>query len=352
MLAPSSAKKILSIKNISRIVIVRPDRLGDVILSLPVATAFRKYNPQSEVFLLTREYTRELGEYHPDISGVMTIDTNRGVPKPQSLIISELKEKRFDAALLLYPRFSLALMLYKAGIPVRVGIGYRWYSWLFNRRIYEHRKYNVYHEAEYNIHFLRALGIDDPEVEFRFTIPQEADEQAKIVLQEAGVQKGKPFIIMHPGNGGSAPDWPASSFSRLIEKVNEDQKYQVLITWGKGEETLVESIRKECRNPPPALKNTVDLITLSALIARSILVVAPSTGPLHMSVLVKTPVVGMYPLIHSCSPRRWGPYGQLDSVLQPDNPPHRSCYKRKCRKCTCMELISVEDVYKMMNKIG
>ena len=130
----------------ARILLVRTDGIGDVLLSVPLAGAIKRERPKDEVWLLTRSYTRELGENHPDIDGVLTPDTDGGIPYSSGSLVRTLRSKSFDSAVLVYPRFRMALLLLRAGIPVRVGTGYRWFSFLFTHRVYEHRKNMGKHE--------------------------------------------------------------------------------------------------------------------------------------------------------------------------------------------------------------
>ncbi len=136
------------------ILVVRTDRIGDVILTLPTVEALKSNFPNAHVTMLVNSYTSILVE---DIAGTLLYDRD-GKPRPFFEMLREIRNAHFDAVVIAYPRFRIALLLRLAGIPVRIGTGYRWYSFLFNKRIYEHRKTVEKHEAEYNLSLLKGLG--------------------------------------------------------------------------------------------------------------------------------------------------------------------------------------------------
>src|SRR5512143_1441155 len=143
--------------NIDRILVVRTDRIGDVILTLPMAHVLKKQYPSSHVAMLIREYTAELVRLHTSVDALICDDA-AGRPLALRHLVTELRKGKFDVVFHTHPRFRLALATWLAGIPLRVGTGYRWYAFLFNRRVYEHRKDAHRHELEYNLNLLREVG--------------------------------------------------------------------------------------------------------------------------------------------------------------------------------------------------
>jgi ADP-heptose:LPS heptosyltransferase len=84
---------------------------------------------------------------------------------------------------------------------------------------------------------------------------------------------------------------------------------------------------------------------LAALLHRATLMVANSTGPLHVAVAVGTPVVGLFPQIPVMGPRRWGPYTDNARVLVPERPQDcHECTGKAGVRCACMASITVESV--------
>ena len=206
-----------SVKNI---LVVRTDRIGDVILTLPMLSVLHRNFPSARIAIMVRPYTKELVERHPAVSDVLLLKDN--AERSFFRMVRQLREKKFDIAILPYPRFTLALMFFLAGIPVRVGTGYRWYSFFFNRKIYEHRKIAQKHEAEYNLNLLTALGIDiGGKPDFTFSCSPESTEKVNAILSSDGLREHQ-FAILHAGSGGSARDWPLEIFARLGDALQTE----------------------------------------------------------------------------------------------------------------------------------
>ena len=132
-----------------RFLLVRTDRVGDTILTLPAVTALRKKYPESFISFLAQPYTIPLIEQYEGIDLLLTYEPKgqhrgwQGVLK----LGHQLGNLNFDVVMLFYPRPELAFALWLAKIPLRIGTGFRWYSFLLNKRIYEHRKDCLKHES-------------------------------------------------------------------------------------------------------------------------------------------------------------------------------------------------------------
>lgn len=332
--------------NLRKILLTRTDRLGDVILSTPVATALRKNWPDVHVTFLVRHYTAEITRCHPHVNETLELD-GAEIGGVQHLA-QALRQRQFDAAVMLYPRSSLAWALWRSGIPLRIGTGFRWYSFLFNQRVFEHRKTAARHEAEYNLRLLRPLGISAAEVEFHFALPQAERAGIEAKLDELGV--GANPIILHPGSGGSSRDWPPEHFAQLADRAHYALGAQVILTGAPAEENLIAAIQRQTKSQPPSLCGRLTIIELAVLCQRAAVFVSNSTGPLHLAVMAGAPVVAFYPPIRAARPERWGPYGRLADVLMSQQAECTRCRQSSARVCDCMRAIAVELAFKKVQE--
>ena len=329
---------------IDRILIIRTDRIGDVVLSLPVVTALRRKYPDAYIAMLVSPAVREIVEDHPDLDEVL-LDNGGGLSDFFKLV-RKIRLKKFDVAVLLHPTFPLAFALAIAGIPWRIGTGYRFYSILFNKRIFEHRKDSLRHEVDYNLSLASVLGADVSKVDFNFPVLQEALWKIEKLFKEIKITDEKPIVVLHPGSRGSALDWPVSYFAQLANRLVRKSHAQVIVTGGHGEEKVVSEVLKNTSGEVRGIAGRLNLKELAALLKKADLVVANSTGPLHIGVAVGTEVIGFYPPLVPASVRRWGPYRRRMSTFVPDLPECKKCIKSKCPYWNCMKLISVDDVWK------
>ena len=187
---------------IKRILVLRPDRLGDVILTLPVVRNLKESFPEASITYLCTGYTAQILESYSLISDLIVYDKeneHKGLKKILNLA-KELKKCDFDLVIHLLPRYPLALATYLAQIKYTVGTGFRWYSFLFTHRQYDHRKYNLHHEAEYNLRLLNKIGVNskyNPDVYSYFKFPGPVSESVQKTINEKF--KGRPYIVIHPG---------------------------------------------------------------------------------------------------------------------------------------------------------
>jgi heptosyltransferase III len=334
---------------LQNILVVRTDRLGDVILTLPILPLIRECHPGARVSMLLSRYTGEIVDGNPHVDALLWYDDVDRHPVPFRDIVRRLRNERFDAVIVVHPTFRLAWIMRLAGIPVRVGTGYRYYSGLFNRRVYEHRKDARRHELEYNTQLLKQIGCSVPDVverpQYGIGIFPEAAERVRRLKESAGLG-GRPYVIIHPGSGGSAREWPLQSFARLAENLLSRKNVDIIITGSREEEPRAHELLRLAGGGAVSFAGMLTLKDLAALIHSASLFVSNSTGPLHLAVAVGTPVLGLYPQLTAMSPKRWGPYGGKSRVVVPDKPIDcAECSGSGGGSCACMASIPVEEVY-------
>src|SRR2546430_193824 len=142
-----------------KILLVRPDGIGDEILSLPVATALRRMMPGARLSFLSSAYAAPVLAHHPDLDEVLTVT---GQERLGELV--RLFKQNVDAAIFLKPFRRLMTAAWLARVPLRVGTGYRWYSFLLNRRGYPHPSDFSPHESAHKPGVLPGLGPSPREV--------------------------------------------------------------------------------------------------------------------------------------------------------------------------------------------
>ncbi len=326
--------------DLKNILIVRTDRIGDLILTIPLAAILKKHFTAAKVSFLVQSYTAELLDGHPFIDE--TIVLRESVKEN----LAVLREKRFDAAFLISPAPRLAFTLYRAGIPLRIGTAYRWYSFLFNRRIKTHRKSGDKHELEYNAEMLHALGVKEElqkgSVPFNLQVDHKSIQSVNETLEKTDFDFARKTIIIHPGSGGSAVDLSISKFKEIVKRLASELNVNIVITGNKKEIEIAEMLSEAGKTINLAGK--LSLSELTAMISISDILAANSTGPIHIAAALGKFVVGFYPDIHSMSPTRWGPYTDKALIFQPEiDCDGLSVDEYKAKKC--MESINVNKVF-------
>lgn len=335
--------------NPKNILLVRTDRIGDVVLSLPLAEAIKKKFPACKVTFLVKNYTVDLVKNHPFIDDVITLDEIDNTP-PLISNVRKIKSKNFDSCIVVYPTFRIAFILFLTGIKNRIGTGYRSYSFFFTKKIYEHRKYAERHELQYNLNLLKVFGIEKQltfgEADFHLQISEEGKRDVQQFFLENKIDDAKPIIIVHPGSGGSAVDLPLNMMKMLVKNLLS-LEVKILITGSQSEKKICQSLVVD--------ENTINvagifsLPSLVALIDKSKMFISNSTGPLHIAAALKKYVVGFYPKIDACSVRRWGPFSEKKTIFEPTIN-CTNCTRAQCEKLNCMASISIDEVFAEIKK--
>ncbi len=338
-----------------RILVVRPDRLGDVILSTPVFQVIKEHYPNAELTVMVREPIVPLirGLAHVDHVLIYEPERRHSGIKGFFRLLGEIRSGKFRIAVVLQSDVLLALAIFFANIRYRVGPLSRLHSFLFyNRGIRQRRSQVEMHETDYNLQLLRRIGIrvGTRKIPTSVDVPAPARVGAKKWLESKGWDPKLPLIVVHPGMGGSALNWPEAHYIELIRCLLREKR-QVLVTAGPTEGELIHRISKLIGEGVAGMfyyggaeAGPVDM--LAGLLAQASVVVAPSTGPLHVAVALGRPVVSFYPPIRVQSALRWGPYRPDEenaSVLVPEVfcGQDFKCLGHICHYFPCMKSLTV-----------
>lgn len=310
--------------NCQNIVIFRTDKLGDMILTLPMFKLLRYLNPNANLHLFHSDYTEPIlkfidKKYNLIYHNINSKDTDQ---KTISEILKEIKpEIIFNPR----PKLNEAIAGFFSSAKLRVGTGYRYYSFLYNHKVYEHRKIGLKNEAEYNLSLIESLLnkedkdlIDKNNIYslINFEISKELKLQLKTKLKALGVNFTKRPIILHPSTGGSAKEWHPTYFGKLAKRLSREFNNNILIT-GIEEDSLnckkveIESVYSKNLCGKLTLEEMIILISISKL------VVANSTGILHIAAACGIPIVGLYPNSTNIGPKRWSPFTENKIILCP-----------------------------------
>jgi len=273
----------------------------------------------------------------PYVDGVIIYSGN-GIKETSKM----LRGKQFDIAVLVHPTFSISVSIFIAHIPERVGTGYRWYSLLFNKRIYEHRRGSEKHEVEYNLGLLKAIGVNRTSKKPELFVKETEKRKAVDFLKSYGIDIDS-FIVVHPGSGGSTLSFPEKNFKQLIKLIRERLGYDIVVTGGKMEKKKAERIMEGCDSRVISIVGETDLRELAAIISLARMFVSVGTGPMHIASAVNTRIIAFFP--PSCVTRktRWAPFSSA-LIFEPPVPYCSRCIGEKCKYYNCLSLISPEEV--------
>ena len=338
-----------------KILVVRTDRVGDVVLSTPALKALRENYPQSHIAVMVSPHTRELLEDNPYINEVIIYDKDK---KDRGLVgfwrfVIGLKKKKFDLAIVLHTKKRTNLITYFADIPRRIGYQDKKFGFLLSDRIKDTRSLGLQHEVDYCLDILRKLGL-----EVRDRLPYVAVKKEQLAwvdnfLKEQGMNKNDKIAGLHPGASCPSKRWLRERFVVLANRLVEDYGLRVIIVGaGDSDKAIANAIAKELRYPVINLAGKTSLAQLAAVLKRCLIFISNDSGPVHIASSVGTPVISIFGRNQAgLSPLRWGPLGKQDKYL------HKEvgcsiCLAHKCNiGFDCLKAITVEDVLKAVDDI-
>jgi heptosyltransferase-3 len=313
--------------------------MGDMVLTLPLIQEIARQRPKAIIDVMCRSYTSPLLERHPAVSNLLTLgDTASSGWRTAA---RKIRAGRYDAAVVVHPTAKDTLAVVAAGVPIRVGNGYRWFSFLYNRPIFFHRSEAKRHELEYNLLYLGGLGLEypDPAPTPDVTL---LDSDVSAARELLGGLADDGYVVIHPGSGGSSLNWPTEYYSELAARVSEDTGHTVVTTGGRDEALVAEEVARAAGGISVA--GRTDFGSLLGVLSGAALFVSGNTGPMHLAAALGRPVVALFSPLKSGSPARWRPVGGPSRVLTPAGYACDKCPGAKCPDFNCMKEITVRNV--------
>jgi heptosyltransferase-3 len=322
-----------------RILLIRTDKIGDLILTLPMAIVIKKAIPGSHVSILVQEYTAPLVSLAPDIDETIIYDRNWSL-RETILLIRSVKP---DIIIVFGHKLKLTLASFIARIPIRIGRAYFWFSFLYNKKIYEHRKTAEYNEAEYNIRMLKSIGIQVQSTPLPILTPEILPKNT-ILFPE--------YIVLHLTTGGSAPHWDEKNFIELVAWITKEFSCPIILTGLPTDYEYLFTIAERMKHSScnVHIRTNSSLLELISILNGAKIVVSGSTGPGHIAAALGIPTIGLFPGVVPLSKERWGFRGKQRLNLSPLTYPKADC--PHCKNCTCINEITTSQVIEGIKELN
>ncbi len=299
----------------TRILVIRPDHLGDLLFTTPALARLRQRHPKAHITAMIGPWARPILAHNPDIDALwvcpfpgFTRQPKGAIWKPYTTLLryaALLRASHFDEAIILRPdHWWGALLAARAGIPTRRGYD-----------IPETRPFLTQtsplpphaHEVARNLHLVDPdpHPIDPATHPLRFA-PTALDEYRAEELLRSISKETSRLVAIHPGTGAPVKAWRACAWARVGDALAARHKVHILITGSRGESTLAQAVKEAMSHPAVVLAGQTTIGQLGALLKRCDLVLGPDSGPLHLAVAMGTPTIHLF---GPADPRRFGPWG-------------------------------------------
>jgi ADP-heptose:LPS heptosyltransferase len=329
--ARAAARQVqLSLPQSLRILLIRPDHLGDLIVTTPVLHALKSRLPNATITMMVGPWSSEVVARHPAIDRLLLCQFpgfQRAVQKPLApyilllTVAKQLRRGQYDLAINLRPDFWWgAALLYLARIPRRVGYAIAPATPFLSRAL------PFQSPAPATVSNLRLVSaalelLGEPPLEQPYTperyplafTPTPAEHAwVNERLAQAGIAAAEPIIIIHPGTGAAVKLWRTEAWSACANDINSlpgllttPTPARIILTGNHTEQPMLEQIA-QAMTSPPLLLTDMTIGQMAALLQRAKLVLGVDSGPLHLAVAQGTPTIRIF---GPTDPRIFGPWG-------------------------------------------
>ncbi len=325
----------------ARILFVRIDRIGDIVLSTPAISALKERYPAAELTVLSSPVTAPLLAADPRINRVIVWDVSKGWAG-LVVIMKIIRGLRFDLVIDPHAEYEVktALIAFMSGAKIRAGYEVYGRGVFFNVTVAPAKERVHFVKEAFGV--LRALGIEAPVGEPKLFPSKEAQGEAGKLLAGYGVNENDLLIAVHPGGYYPSQRWLPERFAWVIAGLMSRYKTKILLIGSASERELVEKIAGSIAGTlsDRTIIKAVDLRTdvLGALIRHSSLFIGNNSGPLHMAGALKVPSIST---MGPTDPVRWYPLGS-DQVVLRSNLKCSPCNIGGCKSHECMNDLTVD----------
>lgn len=317
------------------ILIVRTDRIGDVVLTTPSIRVLRQTYPAAKISILVAPLAKELVAGNPDLDEII-VDDRRGVHRGVIgfwRLVWSLRRKKYDLAILYHTKKRTNCLCWAAGIPRRVGYKNEKFGFLLTEQILDERHLGRQHEAQYCLDVLRHLGISGNHILDKSPrdlaedvyVPVSADAWRWLeeFFREQHISGRDRLIAIHPGASDPAKRWPERQFAELIEQLAGRHPARILLIGAKEITGIARRIISLTQVPVLDLTGKTTVGQLAGLLKRCNLLISNDSGPVHIAAGAGTPCVSIFTRNQpGINPQRWQPLGRKIRVVSV--PPSKS----------------------------
>ncbi|MDP9364510.1 MAG: glycosyltransferase family 9 protein [Chloroflexota bacterium] len=333
-----------------RVLAVRLDNLGDVLVTTPAIHAIRASLPDAHLTLLASPVGAQVGRLNPDVDEVIAyeapwVDPWQELPHDparERAMIETIARGRYDAAVIFtsfrQSALPAAYLCYLAGVPLRLAASIDGPGSLLTTR-HKHPGRPM-HEVERGLDLVGAVGFATDETDLVLRVP--ADARQRLGSRLADGPGAGPLVVVHPGCSMPARTYPWEMYVGVVDLLVARLGARVVLTGAGTEADLVARVAAklspEARAATRTSAGVLAFPDFCALIEAADLVVTNNTGPMHVAAGLKTPVVALFALTNP--PEQWGPWHVPHRLLNHDVP-CRICYARVCPYGhECLRLVS------------
>jgi lipopolysaccharide heptosyltransferase II len=328
-------------RKVRRLLVVRLDNMGDVLMATPAIAALRAGLPGVRIGLLASPSGAALVPHLVDVDEVIPFAApwvkagseqgDDALGRAEHGLVQQLTEARFDAAVIFstctQSALPAALLCRMAGIPLRLAHAREnpyglLTGWVAETDVVAD---GMRHEVARQLALVATVGFRVTDTRLRFAVDDASRRALAARLARSGIEAGTPYFVVHPGATAESRRYPATRFAAAADAIGRTTGLAVVLSGGADDAALVDEMRRVMTVPALSLAGALGLGELAALIEGAKLLVANNSGPAHLAAALATPVVDLYALTNPQHTPWQVPARVLNHPV-----PCRNCLKSRC----------------------
>lgn len=324
-------------KGWNRVLFIKPDHIGDMLLAIPAFRALKEASPYTEIHVLAGPWAGSILANVPEVDQVLTIDfpgfrrddkkRNYLGPYFQLLKVArQLRQVGYGHAIVLrHDHWWGAMLAHVAGISERIGYAVENVEPFLTHSIpHQHE-----HAIRQNLRLVEGWTGHIPNTDVPYSLEVYDKERIEVtnILKQGGISEGQPYICIHPGSGTWVKQWNYDSWAKVADTLTEQLDVTVVFTGSDGERAMVDNIQNRMQHKSCTTAGEMSIHQLAAVLERAKVVLGPDSGPMHLAAAVGTPTVALF---GPADPLEFAPWGAKEKHMVLTSP-------IGCRPCRVLD---------------
>lgn len=335
-----------------KILVIKLDRIGDMVMSTPIFRALKEQWPGSQISVLVNPTNKYIVINNPFVDDIIVYDKQGRHKSLQNRLhfFLQLRKKGFDIVIDPYLDYILNTALISRIVGCRYRLGFEFAGREIFYNIRSPSKVFPYiaetkHIIDYNLDLIACLGVEAKKRVPEIFLTSDEKEKACQLLKDKKVDTKKKIIGIHPGGCFQSQRWPIERSAAVSDYLISRYSVNIILFGGPGESGLISAF-KDCSKEAPIIIDNIGQRELMSVMSKCSLFLCNNSGPLHIATALNIPTVStMGPTIW----HHWWPRGEGHVVLRKDldcSP----CKRGTCPTHECLDLITTDEFIAAVEK--